>query len=55
MELQKQEALLIAKKQVIPLAENNLLNNQSASLARIKELSDLDNKISDEKKNSISH
>lgn len=50
MELQKQEALLIAKKQVIPLAENNLLNNQSASLARIKELSDLDNKISDEKK-----
>ncbi|MGJ1386477.1 HlyD family secretion protein [Sphingobacterium spiritivorum] len=50
MELQKQEALLIAKKQGIPLAENNLLNNQSASLARIKELSDLDSKISDEKK-----
>ncbi|EEI92472.1 hypothetical protein HMPREF0765_2087 [Sphingobacterium spiritivorum ATCC 33300] len=50
MELQKQEALLISKKQGIPLAENNLLNNQSASLARIKELSDLDSKISDEKK-----
>ncbi|MGJ1195099.1 HlyD family secretion protein [Sphingobacterium spiritivorum] len=50
MELQKQEALLISKKQAIPLAENNLLNNHSASLARIKELSDLENQISDEKK-----
>lgn len=50
MELQKQEALLIAKKQSIPAAENTILNNQAASLARVKELSELDNQISEEKK-----
>ncbi|WP_313187779.1 HlyD family secretion protein [Sphingobacterium siyangense] len=50
MELQKQESLLIAKKQSIPITENNILNNQAASLARIKELSELDNQISEEKK-----
>jgi len=50
MELQKQEAVLISKKQSVPLAENNILSNHSASLARIKELSELENQISDEKK-----
>lgn len=53
MELQKQEALLLAKLQALPQSENTILTNQAASLARGKELAELDNLIEEEKKKFV--
>lgn len=53
MELQKQEALLLAKLQALPQSQNAILNNQAASLARGKELAELDNQIEEEKKKFV--
>jgi len=53
MELQRQEALLLAKLQALPQSENTILNNQAASLARSKELAELDNQIEEEKKKFV--
>lgn len=49
MELQKQEALLLTKLQGLPQSESIILNNQAASLARSKELAELDNQIEEVK------
>lgn len=53
MELQKQEALLLSRLQTLPQSENSLLNNQAASLARNKELAELDHQIEEEKKKFV--
>lgn len=53
MELQRQEALLLTKLQALPNSENAILNNQAASLARSKELAELDNQIEEEKKRFV--
>lgn len=53
MELQKQEALLLAKLQALPQSQNTILSNQAASLARGKELAELDNQIEEEKKKFV--
>lgn len=53
MELQKQEVLLLAKLQALSQSENTILNYQAASLARGKELVELDNQIEVEKKKFV--
>ena len=53
LELQKQEAILLGKKQSIPQAENNILTLNSSILGLQKELSELDNSIIEEKKKFI--
>lgn len=53
MELQRQEAILLTKLQILPQSENTILNNQAASLARSKELAELDNQIEEEKKKFV--
>lgn len=53
MELQRQEAAFLTKLQALPHSENTILNNQAASLARSKELAELDNEISEEQKKFV--
>lgn len=53
MELQKQEALLLAKLQILPQAESMILSNKAGALARDRELAELDNKIEEEKKKFV--
>ena len=50
MELQQKEALLLSKRQAIPQMENNLINNNSNTLSKSKELSEIDNQILEESK-----
>jgi len=50
MELQRQEALLLAKMQALPQSEAGILNNRAVSLARNRELAELDGRIGEEKK-----
>jgi len=53
MELQKQETQLLGKLQALPESEARMLNNRAASLARDKELAELDGRIEEEKKKFI--
>ncbi|MEZ0453262.1 HlyD family efflux transporter periplasmic adaptor subunit [Sphingobacterium thalpophilum] len=53
MELKKQEATFLGKLKALPQSENNILNNYSVTLAQEKELSELDNKIEENKKSFV--
>jgi len=44
---------LLSRLQTLPQSENSLLNNQAASLARNKELAELDHQIEEEKKKFV--
>lgn len=50
MELQQKEAVLLAKRQVIPQMENTLIGNQSNMLVKHKELSEINNQMIEEEK-----
>ena len=53
MELQQKEAMLVAKKQVIPQMENTIIGHQNSMLAKNKELSEIDNQIAEEEKRFV--
>ncbi|MEN5054240.1 HlyD family secretion protein [Sphingobacterium kitahiroshimense] len=50
LELQQKEALLLAKRQSIPLTENTIISNQSNLLSKDKELSEINNQMFEEEK-----
>lgn len=50
LELQQKEALLLSKRQTVPQMENNLIINNSSLLSKDKELSEIENQISEESK-----
>lgn len=52
-ELQEKETLLLAKRQTIPQMENNLISYQSSLLSKTRELTDIENQISEEQKKFI--
>ncbi|MGB3104284.1 HlyD family secretion protein [Sphingobacterium siyangense] len=49
-ELQEREILLLSKRQSIPQTEDNLISYQGNILSKNKELNDIENQISEEKK-----
>ncbi|WP_343570657.1 HlyD family efflux transporter periplasmic adaptor subunit [Sphingobacterium sp.] len=52
-ELQEKEASLLVKRQSIPQMESTLINYESSILSKNKELNEIDNQISEEKKKFI--
>ncbi|MDR2270971.1 MAG: HlyD family secretion protein [Sphingobacterium sp.] len=52
-ELQEKETLLLAKRQTIPQMENNLISYQNSLLSKTRELTDIENQISEEQKKFI--
>lgn len=52
-ELQDKETLLLAKRQTIPQMENNLISYQNSLLSKTRELTDIENQISEEQKKFI--
>ncbi len=52
-ELEEKEALLLAKRQTIPQMENNLIAYQGNLLSKDKELMEIENQISEERKKFV--
>lgn len=52
-ELQEKEVLLLAKRQVIPQMENNLISYEGNILSKNKELAEIENQIGEEQKKFI--
>lgn len=52
-ELQQKEALLLAKRQIIPQMENSLINYAGNILSKNRELAEIDNQIGEEQKKFI--
>ncbi|WP_333889254.1 HlyD family secretion protein [Sphingobacterium siyangense] len=52
-ELQQKEALLLAKRQMIPNMENGLINYEGNILSKNKEMADIENQIGEEQKKFV--
>ncbi|GAA4430760.1 hypothetical protein GCM10023091_00440 [Ravibacter arvi] len=53
LDLQQREAVLLAKRQIIPQSESSIINNNLAILSKSRELSELENGILEEKKRFV--